>query len=725
MPSRRPIVETFNTHRLRPEVIRALATGREQELADIMAAIRGALDHPEGNPQHLVVYGERGAGKSFLLRLVELEVADLAAAGQPVAMALLPEEQRNLRSEAQLIEALTAALAGRELAYRYDSREPHVAWREALDGLHGALDRRFGHGRGLLVAGLENFDSLSHKLFGSGGDKARQGKLGAEQHAAEERLRALMGRPGGRLLVLASATRTVDMDYERPLFQAFRPVDLTPWSSDTCIGYFNRRRRLDGRAALSPAESARARAISAFIGGNPRLAQLLGEVLATPDAHDIADTLDALSDQLADYYRRRLDDLPGAAAGLLDALIRLGEPCSQTELAERVNQTQNRIADAFRHLTEGRILTAEREIGGPRRLYRVRDRLFVHFYRRRYAGSGDGTRSRADDLARIAELLARFYTADEKAAAALRHLDAGEPDAARLYLGLRRAEVGDDGGWCGYRDQDRESDDPCVPLAVLGLSDPELATARAELCDPAHPEAAYQRWHDAAAHAAQAGAPVNPLRAAALAALQALAASRCGADERAEQGLREALARAEQAGDADARVLLLDQLGRSPVAPPGRSRRGNRLHPPRRGLGRRDRGAAAALRRTLAPRRRRVPRRQLRADAGVCRGRRRAGPAHRPQVARGRRRAGRRRRARPPRPARGRDRRPGPRHPHRRAGRRPQRPSRSDLAQGLEPRHSLAALRRRWRRWRRRWRSRPSSTRWHRRPARCDRRATC
>ncbi|MEZ5583731.1 MAG: hypothetical protein R3F37_14135 [Candidatus Competibacteraceae bacterium] len=75
--------------------------------------------------------------------------------------------------------------------------------------------------------------------------------------------------------------------------------------------------------------------------------------------------MDALSDHLADYYRRRLDDLPGNATGLLDALIRQGEPCSQSRLAARVNARQNQIADAFSYLTEGRLLIGQREIGGP------------------------------------------------------------------------------------------------------------------------------------------------------------------------------------------------------------------------------------------------------------------------------------------------------------------------------------------------------------------------
>ncbi|MEZ5583732.1 MAG: AAA family ATPase [Candidatus Competibacteraceae bacterium] len=266
----RPFIETFNTHRMRPEVVRALATGRERELEEVMITIRQAVSQPGVHPQHMVVYGERGSGKSFLMRLVQLEVEDLAKAQDAtVACVLLPEEQYNIRSESRLIEAITAELlgSGGTFSYAFDGREPSIAWEEALQSLNDALDARFGPGKGLLIAGVENFDTLAKQLFGAGTDM--KSKRAGQQRAAEERLRKLMNTRNARFLLLATATGTVDMDYERPLFQAFKPIDLTPWSGDTCIDYFNRRRELEQAPALSSVEIARARAITEFIGGNP------------------------------------------------------------------------------------------------------------------------------------------------------------------------------------------------------------------------------------------------------------------------------------------------------------------------------------------------------------------------------------------------------------------------------------------------------------------------
>jgi hypothetical protein len=336
----------------------------------------------------------------------------------------LPEEQYNIRTAPQLIQAIAAKVRGEIWSFAMDFRPLAEAWETAVAELGAALDRRFGSSSGRVVAMVENFDTLTRNLFGSGvaARKKTASARAIEQNAAEQLLRKLMNRKDSRLMLIASATGTVDQDYERPLFQAFKTIDLRMWTSDDCIAYFNRRRALEQQATLSPQEEARARAIAEFIGGNPRLAQLLGEVLAMPDTRSIAATLDALSDYLADYYRHRLDNLPPQSAALLDALLRKGEPCTQTELAARLGaSSQAQIADAFSYLLSSRLLAADADQHGMGQLYRLRDRLFVHFYRRRY-----GDPEQALGLAPIAELLESFFTSAEREQQIQRYLETSE-----------------------------------------------------------------------------------------------------------------------------------------------------------------------------------------------------------------------------------------------------------------------------------------------------------
>lgn len=426
-----PLVQTFLTHRMTDEAIRMLATGREKETGRIMDAVRRSFGAAPGALQHVAIYGPRGFGKSFVARLVQIETADLAAARDvPIPFVLLPEEQHNLTRNPHALPAYIAhkvadlrtgedrSWAGAMFQWPDPEKEAHQ-WGEAVDRLERELDLSLPAGRGMVVVVIENFDVLLASVF--------------KEDAAEQRLRKWLDRPRNRVMLIATATGSVDMDYDRPLFQAFQSIRLEPWSQDTCILYFNRRREAEQKPPLDPAAEAKARAVADFIGGNPRLAQLLADVLETQDALSVAATMDALADKLADYYRRRIDDLPALAQGLFDALIRGGEPASQTELAQRVGAGgQSTIARVMQDLQRADIIRGLPALDGRETLYRVTDRVFAHFYRLRQGQQ----LALQTPLATILDFLRVFYSRDEQRAQAMRHLNAGRPAEARIFADL-------------------------------------------------------------------------------------------------------------------------------------------------------------------------------------------------------------------------------------------------------------------------------------------------
>ena len=440
-----PLVQTFMTHRMTDEAIRALATGREQETGRIMDAVRRSLAAAPGALQHVAIYGPRGFGKSFVARLVQIETADLAAArGVPVPFVLLPEEQHNLTRNPHALPAYIAhkvadLLTGEDRSWAGamfqwpDPEKEARQWDEAVDQLERELDQSLPAGRGMVVVVIENFDVLLAGVF--------------KEDAAEQRLRKWLDRPRNRVMLIATATGSVDMDYDRPLFQAFQAIRLEPWSQDTCIRYFNRRREAEALAPLDAAAEAKARAVADFIGGNPRLAQLLADVLETQDALSVAGTMNALADKLADYYRRRIDDLPALAQGLFDALIRGGEPASQTELAQRVGADgQSTIARVMQDLQRADIIRGLSALDGRETLYRVTDRVFAHFYRLRQGQQ----LALQTPLATILDFLRAFYSRDEQRAQAMRHLNAGQPAEARIFANLACEGVSAGNGFNGY-----------------------------------------------------------------------------------------------------------------------------------------------------------------------------------------------------------------------------------------------------------------------------------
>lgn len=387
-------LKKFNPYDLPEETLLAISTGRERVLESILATITRNAEG--GTVQHLQVVAPRGYGKSFLMRLVQSALKARAAEGKgpPVAVALLPEEQHNVDVPHRLLNEIQRVLENRPAASLLGGAfsESDHAWEDATAALDSAISALLPDGRGIAVAIIENFDQLVDEVFRAPRDQSR--------------LRALLTRPGGRLMLLATATRRIDADYEQRLFHATGLLELAPWKEESCLAFFEKLRGHRQQGPMPQETRAKAQAIAEFIGGSPRMATALAEVLDSNDSLKAAEVLDGLVDELTPYYKHRIESLSRRARTVLDALLRMGEPRTQSEIASEFNTTQARIAEPFKELRLRGEVMGVKASRSAEVLYRVADRLMAHYYRRRHLG--------ASLLEAITEFLTLFYSTDEK-----------------------------------------------------------------------------------------------------------------------------------------------------------------------------------------------------------------------------------------------------------------------------------------------------------------------
>jgi len=395
----RVVLKSYNPHELSPETVKSVATGREQPLEHILEIIRRNVDAP--SLQHVIVSAARGYGKSFFLRYVEVRLAEIAKNEQlPIAMALLPEELPHVKEPGTLIAEIkrTFTKAPADTVGVRWVEDDGDAWDEAVAELDSAISKKFGGDRGLLVAGVENFDLLLRKAFG--------------KSAQAGRLREFLTRRGNRMMLIAASARgAFDRDYDRPLFKAFEEIALEPWTIDQCLDFFRAQRREAKKPPLTEVQEAKAKAVATYIGGTPRLATMIGEALLEDDPLRAADLLEKLVDELTPYYKERVEVLPARSQGLLDALLRGGERCSATELARRVGApSQPAIAAPLDELKKDLVVTGEKAPDSAEVLLRVTDRVFAHYYRKRILSHGQKT----CPLEALVDLLAVIYSPEEK-----------------------------------------------------------------------------------------------------------------------------------------------------------------------------------------------------------------------------------------------------------------------------------------------------------------------
>ena len=420
------LLSAFNPHEFPESTVRAIATGREADLAEVIRIVRGNVGSE--TIQHVLLTAPRGYGKSFMMRHIQIELQRIAREETPpIRVVLMPEEMPHVKEPETLIRELTRELAGgaateAELTWHEDEGE---AWEAAVADLRAAITQQVRDG-GLFVAQVENFDVLLRRAF--------------PREMDTQRLRNLLTESGGRMmLIAASSTGAVDRDYNRAFFQAFRDVPLKPWHVEECMAFFDRQRKQAGKSPLSETARAQAQAVATFIGGTPRLATLLGDALFDADVLRAADLLQKLVDELTPYYKERIEVLPGRAQKLLDALLRGGEPATQSELARRVNATgQAAIAGPFNDLKSERVVIGEKAPKSAEVLYRVADRVFAHYYRRRIVDHGrDGC-----PLDGLVDLLADYFSPEEKREKAAEFFRANRLAEARVMARLYDAAQG-------------------------------------------------------------------------------------------------------------------------------------------------------------------------------------------------------------------------------------------------------------------------------------------
>lgn len=288
------LLRRFNPYDFSDEQVARQATGREALLDRIMRVIRANAAMAQPPNQHLLVLAPRGMGKSFLVRMVQL--ATHALKDGPVVFARLSEEQLNVSAPELLLEEIRRVLERRppeEVRVRWNAGS-ETEWtgalarlRETIAGLPG-----FADDRGLVVVSIENFDLLIEDVFAAS--------------AAQSRLRDLLANEP-RLMLLATATKPADEDADKRLFQAFQREHIAPWKAEDFVTFYARafldRGEIDG--AL-PALRAKILALAQFLGGAPRLAVLIGDILHTNDALSAVETLDQLVDELTPYYQDRI-----------------------------------------------------------------------------------------------------------------------------------------------------------------------------------------------------------------------------------------------------------------------------------------------------------------------------------------------------------------------------------------------------------------------------------
>ncbi|HEV7371597.1 winged helix-turn-helix domain-containing protein [Arenibaculum sp.] len=473
-------IAIYDPRRLGEEDFLAGFTARQELLEFLLRQLRNM--GIEGEAGHRVAIGQRGMGKTSLLRRVAIGIARDPTLARTLLPLTFREEQYNVRSLDHFWRNCAEALADwlersgdGEAADLLDRELRGPAWRGADEAADAFLDRAARTGRRPVLL-VDNLDLVLDALP-------------AEQHWKLRRI--LQSRRGPIVYAASSRFPRQIGDPQAAFYEFFRIDMLDPLNEREALLCMERLAAARGEAGtpvmeIVRREPQRLRVLHALADGNPRILALLYQLLERTESDTAFDDLEVLLDQLTPYYKARVEELrTELQRSILDAIALNWDPITSHDLSVATGVEVTTVSSQLSRL-KNLGLVAEVETSGSRAGYQLAERFFNVWYLMRH-----GTRRTRQKMQWLTAFLQEFYTAEDlKLMRGHAARDPASGDQGTPYADVRDADALDaaaeDGGRAGLAEAAASfaaPSSPRVPDAARELAEDNFGAAARHLGD--------------------------------------------------------------------------------------------------------------------------------------------------------------------------------------------------------------------------------------------------
>ena len=360
---------------------------REDTFNDIFEDIKSS-DYDVAN-QHYIILGQRGQGKTTLLRKINIEVKNDKKLSKFLLPVKFAEEQYQIRSLCRLFEEVAEylqTLQEDDFGTILDDMEKHFDDDDydlkCFSYLESVVKAK---GKKLLLL-IDNIDELIGKLS----DKEQR------------RLREIL-LTSSTFRIVGGSTKMLEQhyDYSKPFYEFFKIVKLKSLNSKESrefllsIARDEQKEKIQHVIENSPARIETLRRIT---GGVPRTLVMLFDIFLDEDGNAFDDLLKIL-DEATPLYKHRMDDLPPALQDIVHTIAINWDGMFTNEIAKKTKIESKAVSAQLKKLEKYEIV--ESESIGKNKIYKIKERFFNIWYLMRFGRKKD--RQRVEWLVKFLE----------------------------------------------------------------------------------------------------------------------------------------------------------------------------------------------------------------------------------------------------------------------------------------------------------------------------------
>ena len=352
---------------------------RVNEFKSIFAEIKNdPMTHP---PQHYLIQGRRGSGKTTLILRLSYEIKNDPSLSSKLVPIVFNEEQYNIRTLYKFWENIAVHLEDEEhfLAGLYDEMQKHLKEEDYEEKCYGLLKTALRNSGKKLVLLIDNFGDMLNKFE-------------TKEH---QRLReVLMTNADIRIIGASAAVLEFTYDYSKPFFEFFKIIQLKGLDQQESIDLLlklGEKYNTEIIKKIVENNPGRIEALRRLTDGVPRTIVLLFDIFADDENGDSFRDLDMVLDRVTPLYKHRMDDLPVRQQEIIDVVAKNWDAITVKEISEKTRMESKAISAQLNLLEKNHIIT-KISTSTKNHLYQISERFFNIWYLMRYGRKKDKER---------------------------------------------------------------------------------------------------------------------------------------------------------------------------------------------------------------------------------------------------------------------------------------------------------------------------------------------